>query len=184
MALGTVGDFFNAGWLENVIPLENPVMGGIISFGLGHLAYMAACLVAARRLTLDVRRVAGAILLWQLVAVAGWYPIVYQGTVESARALVWPALGYTALLAGTAGITTALALHARSLVWLAAGAALFLFSDLVLAVRLFHDAEPLGRHGVWFLYGTGQMLIVVSAGALAAVACRGDASGADEQASP
>lgn len=170
MALGTVGDFFNAGWMDRLIALENPVMGAIVSFGLGHLAYMAACLVVMRKLTLQTGKMIGAILAWQAIAVVAWYPVVYQGSVESAQALVWPALGYTCLLAGTAGLGTGVALHAKRTLWFAIGAALFLFSDLILAVRLFHGTEPLGRHGVWLFYGTGQMLIVVSAGAMAAVA--------------
>ena len=50
MALGTLGDFFNADLLNKLVPLPDPVLGGMISFGLGHLAYISACFEAARGL--------------------------------------------------------------------------------------------------------------------------------------
>ena len=76
-----------------------------------------------------------AVLVWQLVGLVGWYFVVMQGSEN--RDLVWPALPYSLLLAGTAGVTSGLALVDRRLVALAVGAALFLASDLILAFGLF-----------------------------------------------
>ena len=89
MALGTVGDLFNAGLLE-FIPLPDPVLGGIAAFGLGHVAYITGCIGLARaaRLT-DRRALAAAIVAWQLFGLAGWCVVAMQGS--EARDLVWPA---------------------------------------------------------------------------------------------
>lgn len=164
MALGAVGDFFNAGLLETLVPLPNPVLGGIGAFGLGHISYIAGCVVLARRVRLTVLRpwIIG-LVVWQAVGLIGWYVAAYRGT--EARELLGPALPYSLLLAGTAGVTMALALQDRRLVPLAVGAGLFLLSDLILAFRLFHEEFPLGGDAVWLTYGPGQMLIVFSIGA-------------------
>ena len=103
MTLGTIGDFFNAGLL-NFVPLPDPVLGGIIAFGLGHIAYITGCIDLANRTGLTDRgKMLGEIVGWQLFGLVGWYFVAMQGT--EARAIVWPALPYSLLLAGTAGIT-------------------------------------------------------------------------------
>ena len=161
MTLGTVGDFFNAGLL-NFVPLSDPVLGGIIAFGLGHIFYITGCIDLARRAGLtDRRALFGAIVAWQLVGLVGWYFVAMQGS--QARALVWPALPYSLLLAGTAGITAGLAIQDRRWLGLAAGGALFLASDLILAFELFHGQFEYDTECVWLTYGPGQMLIVFAA---------------------
>ncbi|MBL9125511.1 MAG: hypothetical protein JNG90_17870, partial [Planctomycetaceae bacterium] len=50
MALGFLGDLFNAGWI-----IKDGALGGMIAFGLGHIAYIAACL--------NLRRVANLLAL-------------------------------------------------------------------------------------------------------------------------
>ena len=56
------------------------------------------------------------------------------------------------------------------LIWLAIGAGLFLFSDLVLAGELFADYKFKSVGDVvWLTYGPGQMLIVYSIGIAHAV---------------
>jgi len=160
MTLGTVGDFFNAGLLD-FIPLPDPVLGGIAAFGLGHIAYIAGCFNLARRAGLTCpRALAAGVIAWQLVGVVGWYFVAMQGT--EGRALVWPALPYSLLLAGTAGVTSGLALQERRLAGLALGAALFLASDLILAFGLFRGSFAHQTECVWMTYGPGQMLIVFS----------------------
>ena len=160
MALGTVGDFFNAGLL-NFVPLPDPVLGGIAAFGLGHIAYITGCIGLARgaRLT-HVSRLVAAIIVWQLVGLVAWYFVAYQGT--EGRALIWPALPYSLLLAGTAGIASGLAWQDRRLLPLAFGGALFLASDLILAFGMFRGSFPYQSEAVWLTYGPGQMLIVFS----------------------
>jgi len=160
MTLGTIGDFFNAGLLD-FVPVFKGTMGGIVAFGLGHIAYIAGCL--------DLRKRAGlnrwltmimAIDFWQVFGLVAWYLVAYLG--EKNRDLLYPALGYTLLLAGTAGIATGLALQERRLTLLAVGAALFLVSDLILAVGMFRESLTRSIDWVWLTYGPGQMLIVFS----------------------
>jgi YhhN-like protein len=161
MTLGTVGDFFNAGWLDYV-PVLHGTLGGIAAFGLGHIAYITGAIDLGRRADI-IRRSAmlAAVLAWQLVGLVGWYFVVMLG--EENRDLVWPALPYSLLLAGTAGVTSGLALVERRLGGLALGAALFLASDLILAFGLFRGHFSHQTEAVWLTYGPGQMLIVFSA---------------------
>lgn len=150
MTLGLVGDWFNA---------RNVIIGGIIAFGLGHVAYIAACVYAARVANLPSQSARWVSLaVWWLIGLVSWYFVVYLGTRH--QDLIWPALPYTLLLAGTAGMATSLAVQHRGFLLLAVGAALFLVSDLVLAFRLFSHEFALGGDAVWLLYGPGQMLIV------------------------
>src|SRR5262245_47268282 len=170
MTLGAIGDFFNAGLLD-FVGLSNPVLGGIAAFGLGHVAYIAGALALAKRAGLtDRRTMLVAVLFWQLVGLVGWYFVVMLGTGN--RDLVWPALPYSLLLAGTAGITAGLALQDRRLTSLAVGGALFLASDLILAFGLFRGHFPYQTECVWLTYGPGQMLIVFSTIAAVGVASR------------
>lgn len=160
MTLGTIGDFFNAGLLT-FVPLPDPVLGGIAAFGLGHIAYIAGCLNLGRRAGLNDRRVMlGAVVAWQLIGLVAWYFVAMQGSEN--RDLVWPALPYSLLLAGTTGVASGLALQERYLAWLAVGAALFLASDLILAFGLFRGGFAHQTECVWLTYGPGQMLIVFS----------------------
>ncbi len=160
MTLGFVGDLFMA----ELLPISQPVMGGIGAFGLGHVAYIAACLLFAGRHGLDAPGPRwGAWIVWLLLGLAGWYLVVFRG--QQVTVLHWAALPYSLLLASTAGFATGLALQAPTLSQLAAGAALFLASDLILAARLFTGLDfPLINDVVWLTYGPGQMLIVYSVG--------------------
>ena len=76
--------------------------------------------------------------------------------------MVWLALPYTMLLAGTAGISSGLALQDRRLFGLALDGALFLVSDLMLAFGMFWGHFAHQTESVWLTYGPGQMLIVFS----------------------
>jgi uncharacterized membrane protein YhhN len=160
MTLGTIGDFFNADLLS-FIPLRPPVLGGIAAFGLGHIAYIAGCLKLARQTGLTNRTAMTiGIVGWQIIGLAGWYYVAYLGTEN--RELIWPALPYSLLLAGTAGITAGLALQEAKLFPLALGGALFLLSDLILAFGMFGGSISHSTEAVWLTYGPGQMLIVFS----------------------
>lgn len=159
--LGTIGDFFNAGLLHAIIPLPAPELGGIVTFGLGHVAYIIGCLDAKKRARLTSSTAMwSSILIWQAISIVCWYFIVYPTEIESAKMVVWPALPYTMLLAGTTGVATGLAVQDRRFVRLAVGAALFLLSDLILAWGMFQGSFPFRTAAVWIPYGTGQMLIV------------------------
>ncbi len=160
MTCGAMGDFFMAGRLS-MIPLPNPVLGGMASFGLGHILYIAACLRARRDAGLMSNRAMGmSVVIWQAFSAAGWYVVVWPSGDESTQMLIWPALAYSALLAGTAGVATGLAVQDRRFCLLSIGAGLFLISDLVLAWALFRGTFPYRTLAVWSCYGVGQMLIV------------------------
>lgn len=160
MILGTLGDFFNADLLSGIT--SHGTLAAIVAFGLGHLCYIAAIVGELRRCNPILGKpIWVAITVWQFVGLLSWFLIVYHG--QKAREIVWPALGYTLLLSGTAGIATALAVHGRKTWPLALGAALFLLSDLLLAVGMFRESYPFRSELVWMTYGPGQMLIVFSA---------------------
>ncbi len=169
MTLGAIGDFFNGGVLQDLIPLPDPVLGGIAAFALGHIAYIIACVRVARQngFHSSGKRLA-AMLFWQVFGIVAWFFVVYSGTNRGAGLLVWPALPYSLLLAGTAGIATYLAMEDRRFLLLATGAVLFLVSDLILAFRMFHGEFAGATHAVWLTYGPAQMLIVYSIGAVGA----------------
>lgn len=164
MALGTLGDFFNADLLNKIVPLPDPVLGGMISFGLGHIAYIAACFEAARVLGLHDRGKRNiALFAWLIIATIGWYAIVYLAPNEKTRPLVFPALPYSLLLAATAGFATGLAWQCRMFSAMAIGAAFFFLSDMLLAIGLFRGSLPHSTELVWLSYSPGQMLIVFGA---------------------
>jgi len=160
MALGLLGDLFNANLVP--IPLPDPVLGGIVAFGLGHVAYILAAVDAERRISdfSTVKRNA-ALAVWLLIGSVGWAIIAFSGSQN--EILRWPALPYSLLLATTTGMFTGLALSDRRYLAMAVGAALFLFSDLVLAIELFRGGFPGVGDLVWLTYGPGQMLIVFGA---------------------
>jgi hypothetical protein len=159
MTLGFLGDLFMAGL---IIAGSNRVLGGIASFGLGHVAYIIAILIFAGQHGFDLPGPRwGAWAVWFLLGLVLWYLTVFRG--QKATALHWAALPYALLLASTTGFATGLALQAPSFTWLALGAALFLASDLILAAQLFNQLHfPLIRDVIWLTYGPGQMLIVFS----------------------
>lgn len=162
MTLGFVGDLFN--WRGNTL-------GGIIAFGIGHIAYIAAQVWANRAGQLTTRgRLLGAIVVWQLIGLVAWAFVVWPGT--QATDLRVPALPYSLLLAGTTGVAMGLALGDRRFWGLAAGAVLFLVSDFILAFRIFHGPFAMAGDAVWLTYGPGQMLIVYSVPAAVATLAR------------
>jgi YhhN family len=163
MSLGCLGDVCLAGML----PLRQPVLWGIGSFGLGHTAYIAALVGLGNALGLDAAAPRwGAVAGWLVAGLAGWYLIVWRGGVKHSI-LHAAALPYALLLAATAGLATGLALQAPALAPLALGGALFLASDLILAAQLFSGLFfPLIGDVIWLTYGPAQALIVYATVAL------------------
>jgi hypothetical protein len=168
MTLGFVGDLFMA----EVVPLPQPVLGGMAAFGLGHLAYIAAAVSFGNRHDLaDPVARWGAWSAWLLIGVVGWYFVVMWG--GRPTGLHWAALPYALLLASTAGCATGLAVQQPAFVPFAVGAALFLLSDLILAGQLFNHYQFARVHVndvVWLTYGPGQLLIVYTVGSALGVA--------------
>jgi hypothetical protein len=158
MTLGFVGDLFMA----KLVPFGNSVLGGMGFFALGHVAYIVAGigLGNATSLNLSLPRALG-LLAWLLIGALGWYFVVYRG--QKPTVMHWAALPYALLLSATAGVASGLALQEPRFIPFALGAALFLFSDLLIAAKLFAGRATHGIDTddlVWLTYGPGQMLIV------------------------
>ena len=162
VSFGFLGDLFLAKVFSSG---KSASMGGIIAFAVGHIFYITAIWGLGNELNLnDASTRIIALIIWWLIALGGWYFIIYHGS--TVTFLHWFVLPYSLLLATTAGAATGLALQA-SIFWpLAIGAALFLFSDALIGVDWFNDHDlPFVHDLIWLTYGPGQMLIVYSAGA-------------------
>lgn len=169
MTLGFIGDLFLAG----VITGRRDVLPGLGAFGAGHVAYIIGILQYGDQIGLhDSGTRLLAFAVWWIVAVIGWYLAVYRFASGKPEVLHGFALVYAILLSSTAGAATGLALQAGAYVPLAVGAALFLFSDLLIAARMFGKVHfTLIDDVIWLTYGPAQALIVygaVIAGALTA----------------
>ncbi len=142
---------------------------GMVTFGIGHIEYVLGMLRLAKDEGLDSKLIRlGAWATWLGIGVTAWYVVVRSGPKgDSALALI--ALPYTLLLASTAGVATGLALQGARYVPLALGSVLFLLSDLVIAMRMFHPdlfaqiPDWIRGDLVWLTYGPAQALIVSSA---------------------
>jgi len=157
MTFGWLGDLFMA----KLIPLKNHVLGGIASFGLGHIAYIFGLAHASNYFHLTDRLLQAITLItWLILALMLWYIIVYRDSEKSF--LHKASLPYALLLASTTGLAMGLALQHPAFMLITIGAGLFLFSDLILATELFNGAnwKYIGDV-VWLTYGPGQMLIVL-----------------------
>jgi hypothetical protein len=188
MAFGFLGDISNSGLV--IKDPKQATMGGIVTFAIGHVCYMATCLWIRNHQGLGQNNTWwGSIIVWQLIGLAGWFVVIFTDT--PLTPVHWAALPYCLLLAGTAGMTCGLALADWRYFWLGLGGALFLASDLVLAIQLFRDdiniatelvrltglnsddgkhlMKQISRHACWLLYGPAQMLIVFSGLSLLAV---------------
>lgn len=158
MTLGFVGDLFMA----QVVPFGNHILGGMGSFALGHIAYVTAGLYLGNAVGLNAPAPRfGAWAVWLIIAALAWVFVIYRG--QRATVLHYAALPYALLLASTAGVATGLALQEPRFIPFALGAALFLFSDLLIAANLFAGRKTRGINIddlIWLTYGPGQMLIV------------------------
>jgi len=156
MSLGLIGDLFMA----RLLPLRKAEMGGMAAFGLGHIAYIGAISRFSPVDNLTGQPVFWlGWLLWLILGSLGWYGVVWRG--QTAGLLHKLALPYTLLLASTAGVGMGLALVDGRFLPLAIGGALFLLSDLLIALRLFRgNQQPHLNDLIWLTYGPAQMLIV------------------------
>jgi len=156
MTLGWIGDLFMA----HLIPVKEYVLGGIGSFGVGHVAYIVGLLWASSQFGLDDSGLRwGTLAVWLMIAVVLWYVVVYRGSEKTFLHIA--SLPYALLLASTTGFATGLALQHLAFITVTIGAGLFLLSDLILATELFNGAKwSYIGDVVWLTYGPGQMLIV------------------------
>lgn len=162
MALGFLGDLVMA----RLIPVPDRLIFGMLAFGLGHLAYIAALAGLTGALGLWHSRLQPAIAAAAaLAAVLLWARFVRKP--GGAPALNAAALVYSLLMAGLNALAIGLAVRRARLIPLAAGAVLFLTSDLILgnsAIRG-HTWKRVDD-AVWVTYNLGQLLIVTSVAAV------------------
>jgi len=153
LALGALGDLCLA------LKGERLFLAGVGAFGLGHLAYAGGFLLRSDALGFDgVSGAEGlvlAVLLALLVSTEVWLAPRTGG-------LRGPVRGYVALI-GLMGVAAVLLPDAPGQGVLRAGAALFILSDLMLAVEMFVARDPGLRRGLalalWPAYWGGQALI-------------------------
>lgn len=159
MSFGFLGDCFLAG----VLPGSKPA--GIASFALDHVCTISGILwLSALLAPLGAGRALLTYGVWWLVALLGWYLVVYRPATAVTR-LHWLVLPYGLLLATTAAAATGLAQQAPAFWPLVLGAALFLLSDTILGGVWFSELDWLYAHDlIWLTYGSGQMLIVYASG--------------------
>ncbi|MEQ8673682.1 MAG: lysoplasmalogenase [Aggregatilineales bacterium] len=160
MTLGLIGDLFMAKVIR--IPRVDPVLPGMIAFGLGHIVYILGLLDIASKLSLNNdATLQASLVVWWIIAGGLWFALIFLPAREKRGLLHFAALPYALLLASTVAIACALALENNQFVLVALGAILFLVSDLILAMHLFNKTYfPLIDDVVWLTYGPGQMLIV------------------------
>lgn len=161
MSFSLLGDVL----LSGSVPRPRALLEGMVVFGLAHVAYilgigssmnafypMPVGLLPSHALML---------FIFVLLGAVGWFTLVFYK--QSYRtAAHYAALPYTLLLCTTAALSLSLALASAVFALVALGALLFLLSDGLLAAALFRwPQRGWLRDGVWVLYGTGQMLIVL-----------------------
>lgn len=150
MTVGLVGDLYMA----RVLPAPSRELAGMIAFGIGHIFYITAVVTYA-----PVGWIAW--IIWLLLGGLLGYLVVLRNA--QPPVLRRGALGYTLLLASGAGVATGLALQQPLFSGLAVGAALFLLSDLLIALDLFANRKFPGINTfIWLTYGPAQALIVTS----------------------
>lgn len=161
MSFGLLGDLFMARLL---LKSDLYLLVGMASFGIGHVFYILGIAWALHlRLFIGVGALVTGVAFWLMVAVLLWDHIVYQSIPQGQKPglLHYAALPYSLLLASTTGSASAAFLDNAVWGWMALGTALFLLSDMILAIDIFRKPgwRWLGDL-VWLTYSPGQMLIV------------------------
>ncbi|MFW5690915.1 MAG: lysoplasmalogenase family protein [Chloroflexota bacterium] len=160
MTAGFIGDLFMARY---IVRGDGRVLGGLMAFGIGHVLYIAGMLTYGAEQNYDSPARWLALLVWLVLGAVLWFRLIYR-TAAQPGTLHRLALPYALLLAGTVGVASGLTFHAAGFGLLALGAALFLASDLLLALEIFNGLHFRGiGDAVWLMYGPGQMLIVYAA---------------------
>jgi uncharacterized membrane protein YhhN len=165
MALGFLGDLI----LARVIPLPQPVVSGILAFGLGHVTYIAAFLQAGRVLGLPLAPALPATLAVYLAVAAVLWALLVRAPSQP-PALNAGTAGYSLLLAAMAAVAMVLAFGDSRFWPLALGGLLFVASDLVLGNQIMRNtAWPYSGDVIWTTYTGAQAAIVYSSAAALAV---------------
>ena len=153
LALGALGDLCLA------LKGERWFLAGVGAFGLGHLAYAGGFLLRSGALGFDGVSASEGVVLAGLLAMLASTELWLAPRTGNLR---WPVRGYV-LLIGLMGVAAVLVPLAPGQGTLRTGAALFVLSDLMLAVQLFVTRDPGLRHrlalALWPVYWGAQALI-------------------------
>lgn len=157
LTLGALGDWFLA------LRGTRAFLVGMGAFALGHLAYAGGPYARAAELGFDgVSLVEGAVLAVLLGLVASTEVWLSPRTGD----LRWPVRVYVAMIAVMGVVVVLLPVHHGSGL-LRLGGALFILSDLLLALRLFVVTSKRHRDllslALWPAYWSGQALIGIGA---------------------
>lgn len=165
LAFGALGDFALTRRSQTAFLL------GMAAFAAGHLAYIAAFWLRAQSVADAVPPAApSGLSLAALIALALLLLSTELWLAPRTGALRWPVRGYVIVI-GLMGLTSLLLVphpETAGATYLQIGAALFILSDLLLALRLF--VFPIGTTAqklsiaLWPAYWCGQLLILLGAG--------------------
>ena len=156
LGLGALGD------LALSRPGQRAFLVGMAAFAAGHLAYAAAFWLRGVAVVADGGGDwAG---LWVLAPVVVIIALTEVWLAPHTAALRWPVRAYVGVIGVMAGVVALVPGHS-GLAVVQVGAALFVVSDVLLAVRMFRVTYA-GRaavlaHLVWPTYWVGQALIVL-----------------------
>lgn len=156
MSISFIADLIMAGMIQ----VPNRLIGGIVAFGLVHALYITAYL-GVWRLAGDIDRpmLLGSLLAWAILGFMLWGACVRNP--NAPRTLSVGAALYTVLVASMVAVATAVAFSQHRFRLLAAGALLFLISDLLLGNHIFRKRNwPYVSEVVWLTYITGQCCIL------------------------
>lgn len=158
---GAVGDLL----LADVFPLRQPELPAMAVFGVGHVLYLAAALVAWR---LFGGGQGGVVALAAVLAagavVAVWWAFIRNPA--GSRSLNVGSLIYGMLLGATVAVAAVVWAQTGRMALLAVGMVAFLASDLLLARYLIRRQGFASiRDVVWIIYSAAQVLIAFSIGA-------------------
>lgn len=161
LTLGALGDFCLTR------PSPRAFLAGMAAFALGHLAYGWSFLSRATEIAplqlAPAQAGAGLALLTLLLSTELWLA-------PRTGALRWPVRGYVVVIGLMGFAAIALPPHPENLsaALICLGAALFILSDLLLALRLFVARSEAARRALalalWPAYWGGQLLILLGAG--------------------
>jgi len=156
IALGFLGDLFMA----NIFKQEKHVLWGMAAFATGHIFYMLGFREIALHFALhDLGSYGIALVVMWIVALVIWALLVRNPSGDPT--MQYAALVYALFLASMAAYAVGLALQEGAFWPLACGGILFLFSDSLIASKLFAGRRFRYMGDVeWTTYILAQVLIV------------------------
>ncbi len=166
LAFGALGDFALTRRSQTAFLL------GMAAFAAGHLAYIAAFWLRAQTITDTAPSTTSlsGLTLATLIALSAVILSTEVWLAPRTGRLRWPVRGYVVVigLMGTAALLLVPHPENAGAAYLQIGAALFILSDLLLALRLFvfrteNTAQKLSI-ALWPAYWCGQLLILIGAG--------------------